>query len=198
MFKAYIYIPGLAAVLLTGAAYADIPRHTCSDSNITPTTSSERFTAIDDGSVVRHKRTGLEWQRCAVGQSWNGAEARCDGAVTGHSWQEALQEADAQDGWRLPDIKELRTIVEQCTRMPAINTKVFPDTPPFRYWSSSPVAADPNKAWYVHFNAGHQRHIVDKDGINLDMDDSDLDEDENGYNHAEPFTVAVRLVRDGQ
>jgi len=180
MFKAHILIPGLAAVLMTGAAYADIPRHTCSDLNITPTTPSRGFTEIDDGSVVRHERTGLEWQRCAVGQSWNGAEARCDGSVTGHSWQEALQEADAQDSWRLPDLKELRSIVEQCTREPAINTEVFPDTPSFRYWSASPVAGLPAKAWFVHFNAGHNTHDWDKDKSN----------------HLAP--VAVRLVRDGQ
>ncbi len=177
--KADILLSGLAAALFTGVAYADIPRHTCSDPNITPTTPSAGFTVIGEGDVVRHERTSLEWQRCALGQSWNGAEARCDGSVQGYGWQEALQEAESLDGWRLPDLKELRSIVEQCTREPAINTQVFPDTPSFRFWSSSPVAMVPTRAWLVHFNAGHNLH------------DSDKSKD----NH--PHTVAVRLVRDG-
>jgi len=90
---------------------------------------------------VRHETTGLEWRRCPEGMSWVENSQRCDGAALENlAWGEALQEAADSDGWRVPNIKELRSIIERCRVDPAINEMVFPDTPPLFFWSSSPDA----------------------------------------------------------
>jgi hypothetical protein len=56
------------------------------------------------------------WMRCALGQNWNGAT--CTGSGQAYTWQAALQAAEGSSfagysDWRLPDIKELSSIVEQ-------------------------------------------------------------------------------------
>ncbi len=140
------------------ATAADIPSASAAcDAGLAETAPSTDFTAVGDGSIVRHLPTGLEWQRCAVGQEWDGAG--CAGASTIHDWQEALALADAEPGWRLPNINELRTIIERCRISPAINLEVFPDAPGAAFFSSSPSAANPDQAWVVHFLSGNDNRI---------------------------------------
>ncbi len=128
----------------------------CDDSTVASSrsTPSEDFTAIDDGSVVRHERTGLEWKRCAQGKEWD--DGRCAGEAKQLTWQEALDRADETDmeEWRLPNVKELRSIAERCNREPAINRSVFPDTEPENFWSASPVFDLTGHAWVVQFDGG--------------------------------------------
>jgi len=98
------------------------------------------------------------WMRCALGQNWNGAT--CTGSGQNYTWQAALQAAEGSSfagysDWRLPDIKELSSIVEQACISPAINATVFPVTPSTWFWSASPSAGHVNHAWNVFFNNGH-------------------------------------------
>jgi hypothetical protein len=123
---------------------------TCRDYN-TRTTPTQDFTLHDDGTVTHHK-TGLMWMRCTLGQRWSGAG--CTGSGQTYTWQGALQVADSfgfasHSDWRLPDIKELNSIVERACFDPAINNLVFPDTPSTRFWSASPFAGSVRWAWYV-------------------------------------------------
>lgn len=122
--------------------------------------------------------TGLQWQRCAEGQSWSGGT--CTGTATGHTWQVALQLAEAasyagQSDWRLPNIKELASIVEQACYSPAIDLAVFPGTPSSYFWSSSPFANNTAYAWIVYFAYGY-----------------------DGDNDLKAYAYQVRLVRGGQ
>ena len=126
--------------------------------DITPTTPTQDFTLHDDGIVTHHK-TGLMWMRCTLGQNWNGAT--CTGSGQTYNWAGALQAADGSDfaghgDWRLPDIKELGSIVEQACNNPAINATVFPGTPPIWTWSASPYAGRESRVWGwgVHFLDG--------------------------------------------
>jgi hypothetical protein len=114
------------------------------------TTPSSDFTALEGGVVVRHEPTGLEWQRCPAPMEWTGSGCEGTAGVTG--WRDALQYADGESGWRLPNVKELGSIVERCRRGPAINQQVFPDTPASEFWSASPAA--PGVAWIVNFDVG--------------------------------------------
>ncbi len=167
----------LSALLLAGNAQAS---SLCANGNentaITATTPNTNFSDNGDGTVTHHT-TGLIWQRCSLGQSWDGTD--CIGNATGFTWADALA-AGAQNSlagfsdWRLPNKNELVSIVEYRCNYPAINNQAFPNTSSRLYWSSSPNAYDSGKAWYVYFDAG---------SVNIDG--------KNDSNH-------VRLVRDAQ
>lgn len=123
---------------------------TCKTDSILATTPDSRFEIISNGSEVKDKVTGLIWQRCSMGQIWDGNT--CTGTATRHTWQQALTVAkNLGNGYRLPNIKELASIVEEQCYDPAINSKTFPNTPSNEYWSSSPNANDHNLAWGVGF-----------------------------------------------
>ena len=159
----------LVCLIVAAPAYAGC-RNT-----IQPTTPSSRFQSVSDG--VSDAATGLVWQHCSVGQ----ADEGCTGTATTLNWQEALQYAEqvAQDtgvAWRLPNIKELRSIVEEACYDPAINASVFPNTEPRAYWTSTTDYGDRDGGWVVHFDEGEARH--------------------HPINRADDYYV--RLVRDAQ
>jgi Protein of unknown function (DUF1566) len=107
------------------------------------------FVDHGDGSIT-DRGTGLRWRRCAEGQRWS--DGRCSGAATLHGWSEAM--ALGRDGWRLPQVVELRSIVDEGCRAPAIDGRVFPDAPGQRFWSATPFPTYPGQAWSVDFASG--------------------------------------------
>lgn len=126
----------------------------CKTDSIIATTPDSRFTPIGNGAEVKDKVTGLIWQRCSIGQTWDGNT--CTGNATSHTWQQALTVAkNLGKGYRLPNIKELASIVEEQCYDPAINSKTFPNTPSNWYWSSSPNAYYNGNAWGVYFHDGN-------------------------------------------
>ncbi len=139
----------------------------CYSSSYQAQTPSDEFLLVADGGSVLHLATGLEWQRCSIGQAWDGET--CDGFAAQLDWSEALQVAEsAGDGWRLPNISELRSITERCVRGTGVNPNVFPNTlvaPDVApaYWSSSPSAARPHQAWRQSKGAFQAAHFLNKD-----------------------------------
>lgn len=114
---------------------------------------------IDHGDgTVTDMRTGLMWKQCAEGLDGAGCET---GALQTFTWREALALADTSTfggytDWRLPNVKELFSLVEDCRWGPSINTNHFPNTPSEWFWSGSPqYADDTRKAWGVYFGDGH-------------------------------------------
>ncbi len=147
--KNYLVIIVLFLLLSSQALFAQ----TC-DETITATTPSSRFTVLA-GEVKDHK-TGLIWQQCSVGQSGN--ECSQDTAQR-YTWSQALAVAQEEQyttglAWRLPNIKELRSIVEQRCVVPTINLTIFHNTHSSGYWSVSPAAYGSSYAWYVNFSYG--------------------------------------------
>ena len=82
----------------------------------------------------------LEWQADVPDEEFTWEAAKAYAASLG-------------DGWRLPTIKELLTLVDYDRRGPACS--VFPDCPCDWFWSSSPVSGDSTAAWLVNFNYGY-------------------------------------------
>ena len=143
----------------------------------TQTLLAERYRDNGDGTVT-DVRTGLQWMRCSLGQTWQGGT--CVGETDKYTWQAALDAAEAlnnQGGyasyrdWRVPAIEELRTLVycsssqpktwndtgELCKgnyKRPALYQRAFPNTLVSWYWSSSPDADIPELAWGVNFYGG--------------------------------------------
>lgn len=146
----FIVVIGLLFVCLNARA------QTCKD-NITLTTPDSRFTVTGDGTV-KDKQTGLIWMRCVLGQTLDGTI--CIGNAATYTWQQALQAADqysfiGNSDWRVPNVKELASIVEEACYEPAINQVVFPATPFGWSWTSSPDVNNNDYAWLVSFGNGY-------------------------------------------
>ena len=122
-----------------------------------------------NGDIVLDTVTGLKWQRCSLGQTWNGSI--CIREATTYDWSEAHMAGDQVFGWRLPTKDELRTLVycsngnparfkdsdERCYgdyQTPAIVQQAFPNTPSSGFWSGSGDASHPSYAWGVSFGRG--------------------------------------------
>ena len=144
----------------------------CND-NI-PGKINNRFTDNGNGTVT-DTVTRLIWQRCDLSLEMKVANScsTVGSQYISYSWKGALSEvtkfnitenaAGRPATWRLPNIKELATIVDMnCTNM-AIDTKAFPD-PSTTYWTSTPVIQfdviatginqRQNGAWIVDFRTG--------------------------------------------
>jgi len=126
------------------------------ESQIPTSMPTSRF--VDHGDdTVTDTQTGLMWAKCQTGLSG----ATCStGVFLSFNWDDALQNAEAStlagySDWRLPNVKELSSIVELRCGNPAINLAVFPNTQITAFWSSSPSAVDPYyNAWVVYSLAG--------------------------------------------
>jgi len=131
------------------------------------TTFDARFDVdLADPSYVTDLATGLEWQRCTYGYELNDNEGDTD--ISNHTcdlvdqdedgvsdnqilfrWYDAVETVSSiGDGWRLPNIKELNTIVETGCVSPAINTNIFPSAFSSAYWTNTPSST------HVSFNNG--------------------------------------------
>jgi len=94
-----------------------------------------------DGTV-KDKKTGLIWQQETIGpMSWKDALLYCQNLSLG-----------GFHDWRLPNIKELSSIVNLNRVNPAIDNNVFNDTMSFFYWSSTSSAYNTGCALGVYFN----------------------------------------------
>lgn len=128
-----------------------------SDGSITPSTPDTIYEDNHDGTVT-DASTGLMWMQCSLGQS---GEDCSQSTATTHNWQEALAQAintnyAGHSDWRLPNIRELLSLVEVSCYLPSINITFFPNRLGSRpYWSSSILASDANKAWSVNFGSGN-------------------------------------------
>lgn len=136
---------------------------TCLTGSIFPSTPDSQL--IDNGNgTISDKKTGLMWKKCMEGFSGNNCELGSLGLFT---WEMALKQPDYINdaggfggyfNWRLPNIKELYSIVESQCKDPAINLNRFPNTPSLSdsaVWSNSPDAANSTASWTVNFNSGY-------------------------------------------
>lgn len=108
--------------------------------------SLELASAISNGdSTVTDQRTGLIWQQQTAPETknWQGALDYCNSLTLGE-----------HSDWRLPNIKELISLVDPNYTSPAINSVLFPGTVSSYYWSSTTLAGLANGGWVVRFDYG--------------------------------------------
>lgn len=121
--------------------------------------SANDFTFLSNG-LVADRKTGLVWNRCSFGQTWNGVT--CEGNTRGFSNVHRAITAAANSNyagysdWRVPTVVELETIIDASCHGPAINTQIFPNTP-YYYWTSTlmSVRGDGSRYWSIDFLDGH-------------------------------------------
>ncbi|MDH5376914.1 MAG: DUF1566 domain-containing protein [Gammaproteobacteria bacterium] len=193
-FKQFVaHTPRLAmvtALFLFGAAQANelcITDNRGID-NVQQTTPTARFTISEH--VVTDNKTGLMWSRCPHGYEYQSFGCnRVVGEKQTFTWAEAMAEIDPSEttvyrgepgGWRLPNVKELLSIVERTCHDPALNSKVFLDSVTQAYWTNTLSAT--GGALAVDFNYGIIRTAGGDSGITADD------------NVTTP--IAVRFVRD--
>jgi len=103
-----------------------------------------RFSDNGDGTVTDHC-TGLMWQKDT------GNEGTALGWCSALDYCENLNLAGHTD-WRLPNVRELQSIVDYGRSNPSIDP-VFGATT-FFYWSSTSLDDGPGVAWIVRFGVG--------------------------------------------
>lgn len=139
-----------------------------------------RFVPSATGEEVTDTQTGLIWRRCPEGQVW--ISSTCSGSSVYYTWDDALAHAkntatSTGVAWRLPNVKELQTLVDRKLANPAIDSSVFPNVPSVFFWTSTPWVSNTSRVWLVHFRHGY----VAQD-----------------YRNSNYYGGAVRLVRAGQ
>ncbi len=128
---------------------------------ITFSLSFAEFTRSNE--MVTDSTTGLVWQDTTPAtRTWVSAIAYCEALTLG-----------GNSDWRLPNLNELTSIVDDTTSNPAISS-VFVNTISNYYWSSTTNAGDTTRAWVVYFFNGLQ------------------------YNNNKTNSFYVRCVRAGQ
>ena len=116
------------------------------------------FKYLDNGNgTITDSETGHTWFRCSAGQVWS--DGKCKGRAIirnfeeAQAWAEQAQIADMSN-WRIPEIDEMTTIVEDDCRSPAVDTNAFPGIQAENYWSSEDNFWISSMAWSLFFYKG--------------------------------------------
>lgn len=101
---------------------------------------------IKNADTVVNNHSNLEWQDDAVGgtMTWTQAIDYCENLTLGGN-------AD----WRLPNINELKSIVDKSRYNPAV-VSAFTNMSSDQYWSSTTYESSKNFAWIVIFLDGKE------------------------------------------
>jgi len=123
------------------------------DHDYQPAAVQMNYTVNADNTITDNV-TGLVWRRCSQGQN---DDATCTGTAGTYTWGNALLQCENETadggGWRLPNVRELMTIVDYGkTTAPRINATAFPSTVSNYYWTSTTYMSGTNTAWIVYFN----------------------------------------------
>lgn len=120
----------------------------------------ERF--VDNGdNTVTDTVTCLQWQKATMDIDDNGEPDP-------YTWQQALATSESlilagHSDWRLPDISELKPLVNFSRYEPAIAPVFVPTTQSDHYWSSTSYAGAPGNAWIYSYFAGLKSNKIKTD-----------------------------------
>jgi hypothetical protein len=119
----------------------------CVRSAVKTTALLSAFSDNRDGTVT-DQHTGLVWQQQPSDPM---------------TWEEAVAYAEklvfaGRDDWRLPNIKELRSLNDDHVVNPSLNRAAFPGAASIETWSSTTLLNRPERAWTVDFRLGIASH----------------------------------------
>lgn len=113
--------------------------------------NAQNFTDNGNGTLT-DKFTGLVWQKCISGQTWSSGNCS-SGTETTKNWTDAFSECSSLTlggkTWRLPNINELKSIMDMTKSDPFLDPDVFPSpglAGPQGLWSSSTDIVNDTKA----------------------------------------------------
>jgi len=97
------------------------------------------------GNIVTDSITRLEWQDNTPSSPmvWEEAILYCENLVL-----------DKYNDWRLPNIRELTSLVDEKRFDPSISP-IFKNISSISYWTSTSAATQYNFAWRVYFRSGY-------------------------------------------
>ncbi len=167
-----------AVIMFIICFYAAIVNAQTCSVDIEPTTPDSHYKVLPNtgGKEILDTQTNLVWQRCSIGQTWDGFSCLWTAGEgyysTRYTWKDAMTKAKALgNGYRLPNIRELRSLVEYSCYLSSMNTSFFPNIGTrAMYWSSSmaPASADQTysgvTALGVNFDYGEIEYTGISDG----------------------------------
>ncbi|MGQ0711299.1 MAG: Lcl C-terminal domain-containing protein [Rhodoferax sp.] len=119
-----------------------------------------RFQPMEGGEQVKDARTGLVWKRCPEGKQWTGNQ--CSGTATQFGLDAWLLLADSQKAWRVPNIKELASLMTSPEHVDWLGADKIGS-----YWSSTPHVGAPRTAWFADLRTGTASVALRHASLNL-------------------------------
>lgn len=115
---------------------------------------SPRFTDNGDGTVTDNL-TGLIWLKdanCYGLRGWENALSDANALANGTC---SLSDGSSAGDWRLPNVRELHSLVDFSRHSPALPSgHPFDNVQSNYYWSSTTFALNTSYAWYVYLSSG--------------------------------------------
>lgn len=114
------------------------------------------YFTIHSAKIATDNRTGLMWSRCQYGDEIGSYGCTSNDVQKSYTWGEALAIAEdltfaGYSDWRVPNFKEMATIIETACDNPALNNTVFPSTAIY-LWTSTPSRTDTAFNFALYFD----------------------------------------------
>ena len=121
---------------------------------------TKSFKDNQDGTITDNS-TNLIWQKCSAGQN---NDTNCSGTATTSNWSNSLTYCNslnlAGKNWKLPNINELKSIIDyEKSTSPSSFANFFPNTPAASFWTSSSNSSG-TAAWFINLSNGSQNNTT--------------------------------------
>ena len=115
-------------------------------------------------NTVIDTTAALMWMRCPLGYTIENNRCINSSATANFTWEQALIAASNTsyagfDNWRLPNRKELDTLVDRNCFEPAQNVLLFPVTTTQNFWTNSAYPFNSQSAWGIEFDLGSHKSL---------------------------------------